>query len=1307
MQNGSPQPSGSAWVTPERSESKTAPWRSATLQEVIATDELDRRPRREPNYRAEAEALSELARAMPGSQERIFQQLADCALRLCGAQSAGISLLEQIDGQQVFRWRATAGDFASLVGNTLPREFSPCGTVVDSGALQLMRYPVRHYTYIAELAADVHEVLLVPFGSAGATVGTVWVVAHDPETRFDAEDARITTVLSQFASAAAQAIAGQVAAERNQRMLRDQEEEKVTARTELARAHDHMRFTDARFHAFFDQAPFYAGILSREGRVSEVGKLAVEACGYTRKQVLGELFWETMWWRGSTEIQQRIQRAFQSALAGETFHGTLPYLMADGSARSVELGLSPVYDDKGKVEFVMATGTDITERGRAEAELVRLKKRLDAALLAAEIGTYEWDVTSDWLYGDRNFMRMFDVAVDEAGGAPVGSFLAVIHPDDRERVARSIRHSVETGANYEEDYRVFGPQGERWVNGRGRMTKDDQGRVVNFFGVALDITARKHAEQERELIASRLRRLTAIHETVLAATDDFAYVFDLSGRFVYANRPLLKLYGRSFDDVIGKTFSELGYPQWHADLHLREIKQVIDTQQAIQGELPFTGANGVSRVYDYIFTPVFGAEGHVEAVAGTTRDVTERKRTEERDRLLISLDDATRPLTDPRAITQASARVLGEHLEVNRCAYADVEYDENTFNLTGDFNREVPSIVGRYRFDQFGEECLRLMRAGEPYVVSDVETDTRTRAVREVYRAARIRAVICVPLHKAGRFVAAMAVHQVTPRAWLQSEVELLQLVASRSWESIERTRMVRVLAESEQRLRLALETGRLGVWELDVQTGALTSSALCKAILGLQPNADFSYEGMIRAVHPEDRPRVQEAMNRSMTAGGEFDLEYRTVWPNGSTHWVLVRGQTSQPPDTDRLRTIGVSLDITQRKETESEQVRLREEAVRASRAKDDFLATLSHELRTPLNPVLLVASDAAQDADFPPAARASFELIRKNVELEARLIDDLLDLTTIVRGKLVIRKEAVDVHTILSDAIAAVQPEFEAKRVALTTSLAAGEHTVFADEVRLVQVFINLLKNAVKFTSEQGRVELHTAAAGSGRIKIHLSDTGIGMTVAELERVFGAFEQGDHATEQGAHRFGGLGLGLAISQRLVELHGGTIQAFSEGRDRGTSFTIELPLHRYSGVPSVDGNPPLAAIRELNATAENRILLVEDHEPTRRTLAQLLRRRNYSVSSAASLAEAREQAAGATFDLVVSDLGLPDGDGTELMAELRDRFGLRGIALTGYGMEEDISRCRAAGFVAHLTKPIRVESLELALRRLSGVAER
>ena len=173
---------------------------------------------------------------------------------------------------------------------------------------------------------------------------------------------------------------------------------------------------------------------------------------------------------------------------------------------------------------------------------------------------------------------------------------------------------------------------------------------------------------------------------------------------------------------------------------------------------------------------------------------------DERNRFLVALDDATRPLERPEEITHTAARLLGMHLEVNRCAYADVEADEDTFNLTGDYNAGVPSIVGRYTFTQFGAECLRLMRAGEPYIVTDSETDARTEDVRESYRMTRIRAVICVPLRKSGRFVAAMAVHQITPRAWTPAEVELVQLVASRCWESIERARVSRELAKARRR---------------------------------------------------------------------------------------------------------------------------------------------------------------------------------------------------------------------------------------------------------------------------------------------------------------------------------------------------------------------------------------------------------------------------------------------------------------------------------------------------------------------------
>ncbi|HEX2852120.1 MAG TPA: PAS domain S-box protein [Opitutaceae bacterium] len=1289
----------------QKKHSRPSPPRNATLEDVLATSQLTRRRKRRPNHRAEAQALGELAQTISLSPDAIFQQLADSALRLCGAQSAGISLLEEHEDRAVFRWRATAGAFAPLVGNTLPRDFSPCGAVLDRDALQLMIRPVRHYPYISQLADPVEEVLLVPFRTDGIPIGTVWVVAHNTKTHFDSEDARVVTNLSQFAAAACQALERRSALTAGRRKLRMREREHAQARAELARANERANLNDTQFHAFFDQAPFYAGILTTEGRMSEAGKMALEACGYTREAVIGELFWETPWWRDLPEAQRRIRDAFHEALTGQRFQARLPYVMADGVNRWVDFAMSPVFGENNAIAFIIVTGTDITERVNAETELCTVRRRLDSALLAAEIGTYEWNVVTDRLYGDRNFARIFSsVPVDTSGSAPVASFVNALHPDDRDRVTRSIRHSVETGADYSEDYRIILPEGgERWVHARGRMSKDASDRVVNFFGVVLEITKRKRAEAEREAIADRLRRLTAIHETVLSATNDFAYVFDLEGRFIYANRPLLALYGRSFDDVVGKTFSELGYPDWHAEMHLREIAQVIETRQPLQGEVPFKGESGISGVYDYIFTPVFGADGKIEAVAGTTRDVTERKRGEDRDRLLIALDDTTRPLADPEAITQASARLLGGYLAVNRCAYADVEEDENTFNLTGDFNRDVPSIVGRYRFDQFGADCLRRMRADEPYVVADTETDPRTAAVRESYRATKIRAVICVPLHKAGRFVAAMAVHQTTPRTWLQSEIELLQLVASRCWESIERSRIVRALAESEQRLRLALDTGRLGVWELDLPTQTLSASEQCKAIYGRPAGAPFSYAELLEAVHPEDRERVESVMKESGSRGAEYDIEYRTVWPDHSIHWVLARGQTSRTSDGKLQRLIGVSLDITERKEAESEQVRLRVEAVRASRAKDDFLATLSHELRTPLNPVLLLASDAARDPTLPAEARASFEMIRQNIELEARLIDDLLDLTTIVRGKLAIKKEVRSLHTILTDAVAAVHSDLETKAIALKLELGAAKHTVFVDGVRILQVFINLLKNAAKFTPQGGAVTLATAVEGKSVIAIRLTDSGIGMTSGELSRVFGAFEQGDHANETSSHRFGGLGLGLAISQRLVELHGGTIEATSNGRDRGATFTVKLPLPKTAASGgSNPGIPVPPAARETSVHEGIRILLVEDHEPTRKTLEQLLRRRNYAVVSAASLQEARDRAAAGSFDLVISDLGLPDGDGATLMAELRDQRGLAGIALTGYGMEDDIARCRAAGFATHLTKPIRVEALEAALGEFS-----
>ncbi|HEX3730201.1 MAG TPA: ATP-binding protein [Opitutaceae bacterium] len=373
--------------------------------------------------------------------------------------------------------------------------------------------------------------------------------------------------------------------------------------------------------------------------------------------------------------------------------------------------------------------------------------------------------------------------------------------------------------------------------------------------------------------------------------------------------------------------------------------------------------------------------------------------------------------------------------------------------------------------------------------------------------------------------------------------------------------------------------------------------------------------------------------------------------------------------------------------------------EIVAASRAKDDFLAALSHELRTPLNPVLLLASDALSNVEYPASAREAFRVIEKNALLEARLIDDLLDLTRIEHGKISLDRQPVDIHSVLQDALVTVRADAHERRIAVELDLQADHPRVLGDAGRLQQVFWNVLKNAVKFSPVGGRIQISTRTGPeAGEVTVFVTDHGIGIELHEMERIFSAFSQGDHAERARGHRFGGLGLGLAISRKLVELHSGRIHVVSPGKDQGATFTIELPLLARS--PERDAAP--AALSEplpAGAAAPSaRILVVEDHEPTREPLTRLLKRRGFQVVAVSSSTEALGEAARSSFDLVLSDIGLPDGDGYALMRALRERYGMKGIALTGYGMTEDISRSSAAGFVAHLTKPIQVSVLDRAL---------
>lgn len=405
------------------------------------------------------------------------------------------------------------------------------------------------------------------------------------------------------------------------------------------------------------------------------------------------------------------------------------------------------------------------------------------------------------------------------------------------------------------------------------------------------------------------------------------------------------------------------------------------------------------------------------------------------------------------------------------------------------------------------------------------------------------------------------------------------------------------------------------------------------------------------------------------------------------------------------RPETLISALEVALRSRRRQYQVRrlltelaeARDVAERASQAKDDFLATLSHELRTPLNPVLLLATEAAGNNSLAANVRGDFDLIARSVELEARLIDDLLDITRVARGKLNLDLRNINVHEALQDALRTVRAEMNFKHISVTMTLDARQFTISADPVRLQQVFWNLLKNAIKFTPEGGRIAIATSSKDEA-IRIRFADTGVGMLAHELDRVFEAFAQGDHSRPDGSRRFGGLGLGLAISRQLITLHGGSIAATSAGPGAGSAFTIDLPLAQAGAANAPAPTPVDSTPISFSSHKIRRVLIVEDHLTTRISMARILERRGLTVTTAGSLAEARSALRDGNIDLLISDIGLPDGSGHELKNEFEVCPHLRGIAISGFGMDADIAQSRECGFSAHLTKPVSVRALEAAL---------
>lgn len=389
------------------------------------------------------------------------------------------------------------------------------------------------------------------------------------------------------------------------------------------------------------------------------------------------------------------------------------------------------------------------------------------------------------------------------------------------------------------------------------------------------------------------------------------------------------------------------------------------------------------------------------------------------------------------------------------------------------------------------------------------------------------------------------------------------------------------------------------------------------------------------------------------------------------------------------------VLVRMRQRTHFEGELLRARRAAEDANKAKDQFLAALSHELRTPLSPVLMMSTAMELDPAVSPEVREQAAIIRRNAELEARLIDDLLDLSRVRHGKLSLVRGPLDIHNLLNETEEIVRSEGTSKRVRISFEKNAAESCVHGDAARLQQVFWNIIKNGVKFTPSGGEVRVVTSNA-DGQLIVRVTDTGAGIASEALPKIFNAFEQGNLATGS----FGGLGLGLAITRAIVQLHGGEITAASDGIGRGATFSVAL---KTIPAPACAAPPaePVLAVKSGNL----RLLLVEDHDSTREVLSRILQRSGHEVHGAGTGADALAllESAG-PVDAVISDLGLPDRNGFELLAAIRAlQPNVPAIALSGYGMDEDVKRAKDAGFTAHLVKPVPFDQLRAILDHIAS----
>jgi PAS domain S-box-containing protein len=701
-------------------------------------------------------------------------------------------------------------------------------------------------------------------------------------------------------------------------------------------------------------------------------------------------------------------------------------------------------------------------------------------------------------------------------------------------------------------------------------------------------------------------------------------------------------------------------------------------------------SDGVYHWHRIQVHPILDEGGSLVRWMGMATDVHDVKASDERSAFLLALSTELASIADPHDLVCTAIGRLRERLGASRATLAELDHSGGEAILL----TQREDDPARIEVSTLPLASFSLFALQSPECITTVVRDTRLDA-RLAHRHARefepraIGAFISVPLLRGGQPVALFSIVATQSRDWSAAEVELTERVADIVWPAFEKARADRELAASEERLRLAQAVARVGAWEWDPVTDECILSPECSELLGVDPAGSYRLGDLLRNVETQDLPAVQSALDACRATGSE-EFEYRYVHPARGRRWI--HSKVGTVPHGEGARVFGIHLDVTER--------RLAEQALQEiNQRKDEFLAMLAHELRNPLAPI----RNAAQILRLHGKGNTKLEWARSVIERQSRhltrLVDDLLDVSRIVRGQISLEKGPIDLSDVVRHALETSRPLVRERKHQLTVTLPGEPLPLDADLTRLSQVIANLLINAAKYTPEGGHIWLEADRA-DGEVILRVRDTGMGISSTLLPHIFDLFTQGARTLDRAQ---GGLGIGLTLVKRIVDMHGGRVEARSSGEGEGSQFTVRLPLRADRAASGTQAQPHAVATE---SGSQLRVLVVDDNVDAAESIAMLLSLEGYEVRSVHAAQEALDAAQSFQPHLVLLDIGLPGMDGYEVARRLRaqQRVGsMRVVAITGYGQESDRERTRAAGFDEHLVKPVDPAALHEVLGEVAS----